>query len=50
MHVINPTNTCTNSAENAIKNIDLQKTIALATGTLSTAPCHKVVVLNYRQL
>jgi len=50
MHVINPTNMCTNSTENAIKNINLQKTIALAIETLSAAACHKVVVLNYRQL
>lgn len=45
-HVTNPTNMCTNSAENAIKNINLQKTIALAIETLLAAACHRVLVLN----
>ena len=35
MHIINPTNTCTNSLENAIKNINLQKNNSLSNRTLS---------------
>ena len=46
MHVINPTNMCMNSSENAIKNINLQKTIALAIEKPLAAACHRVVVLN----
>ena len=45
-HIINPTNMCTNSSENAIRNINLQKTIALAIETLLAAACHRVEVLN----
>jgi hypothetical protein len=45
-HIINPTNMCTNSSENAIRYINLQKTIALAIGTQLAAACHRVVVLN----
>lgn len=45
-HIINPTNKCMNSSERVIKNINLQKTIALAIETLLAAACHRVVFLN----
>jgi hypothetical protein len=35
-----------NSSENANKNINLQKTIALAIEALLAATCHRVAVLN----
>jgi hypothetical protein len=38
--------TCAQIPQNAIKNINLQKTIALAIETLLAAACHRVVVLN----